>query len=70
MIHLSTYNTIYGQNKGEESKCQFDSWPLKVKNHLDLLSCKGCATCSWKSLDEGYNFALNLTSIENLHKKL
>jgi hypothetical protein len=32
MIYLSTYNTSYGQKKGWESKCQFDSQPLKVKN--------------------------------------
>jgi hypothetical protein len=29
-----------------------------------------CATYFWKAFDEGYNFALNLISIENLHKKL
>jgi len=32
MIHLNTYNTSYGQKKGKESKCQFDSRPLKVRN--------------------------------------
>jgi hypothetical protein len=26
--------------KGMESKCQFDSRPLKVENHLNLLTCK------------------------------
>jgi hypothetical protein len=25
MIHLNIYNTSYGQKKGWESKCQFDS---------------------------------------------
>jgi hypothetical protein len=24
IFHLSTYNTSYGQKKGQESKCQFD----------------------------------------------
>jgi len=40
MIHLSTYNTSYGRKKGWESKCQFDSKPLKVGNHLELHVCK------------------------------
>ncbi len=29
-----------------------------------------CATYHWKDLDEGYNFALDLTSIKGLHKTL
>jgi hypothetical protein len=28
------------------------------------------ATYCWKALDEGYNFALDLTSILSLYKKL
>jgi hypothetical protein len=28
------------------------------------------ATYSWKDLEKGYNFALNLTLIEGLHTKL
>jgi hypothetical protein len=28
------------------------------------------ATCHWKFLDEGYNIALDLTSVGGLHKKL
>jgi len=28
------------------------------------------ATYCWKDLDEGYNFALNLISIEGMHTKL
>jgi len=67
---LTTYNTHYGQNKGWESKCQFDSRPLKVNNHFELHACKGHATYHWKVLDKGYNFVLDLTSIEGLHKKL
>jgi hypothetical protein len=50
--------------------CQFDSWPLKVRNHIKLHACRWCVTYHWKSFDKGYNFALNLTSIEDLHKKL
>jgi hypothetical protein len=44
MIHLSTYNTSYGQKKGQGSKSQFDSWQLKVRNDLDLGVCKECDT--------------------------
>jgi hypothetical protein len=32
MTHLDTSNTSYGQKKGQQSNCQFDSQPLKVKN--------------------------------------
>jgi len=60
----------YGQKKGWESNCQFNSWPLKVRNHLELLVCKWCATYCWKALDKGYNFVLNLISIEGFQKKL
>jgi hypothetical protein len=61
--HLSTYNTSYGWKKGQESKCQFDSWLLKVKNCFDLHVCKWRATYRWKAPDKGYNFSLDLTSI-------
>jgi len=59
-----------GQKKGQKSKCQFDFWPLKVKNHIELHACRWHATYHWKPFDKGYNFALNLTSIKGLHKKL
>ncbi len=55
---------------GQKSKCQFDSQPLKVKNHHELRVCRKCAIYRWKTLDEGYNFALEFTSIEGFHKKL
>jgi hypothetical protein len=51
MIHLSTYNTSYGQKKGCDSKCQFHSQPLKVKNRLELHACRWCATYLWKAFD-------------------
>jgi hypothetical protein len=70
MIHLSIYNTSYGQNKGRESKCQFDFRPLKVKNRSKLHECRLCATYHWKDLNKGYNFVLDLNSIGGLHKKL
>jgi hypothetical protein len=70
MIHLNTYNTSYGWKKGQESKCQIDSQPLKVRNRSKLHACKRCATYHWKALNEGYNFSWDLTSIRGLHKKL
>jgi len=56
--------------KGRESIWQFDSRPLKVGNRSNFLVCKWHATYSWKTLDKGYNFALDLISIEGLHAKL
>jgi hypothetical protein len=70
MIHLSIYNTSYGQKKGRESKCQFDSRPLKVKNDLKLRVFGAHITYCWKALDESYNYSQNLTSIGGMHKKL
>jgi hypothetical protein len=70
MTNLDTSSTSYGQKKGRESNWQFDSRPLNVKNHPNFLRCKWRATYRWKSLDEGYNFALDLISIEGLNTKL
>jgi hypothetical protein len=50
--------------------CQFDLWPLKVKNRLDFLACRWRATYRWKALDKGYNFYLYLISIEGLYTNL
>jgi hypothetical protein len=50
--------------------CQFDSRPLKAKNHLDFLMFRWLAKYCLKALNEGYNFVLNLTSIGGLHKKV
>jgi hypothetical protein len=47
-----------------------DSRPLKVGNRPDLLCYRQLATYHWKALDEGYNFALDLIAIGDLHKKL
>jgi hypothetical protein len=63
MTHLNIWNTSYGQKKGRESNWQFDYRP-------DFLACRWCATYRWKDLDKGYNFALNLISIESLQRKL
>ncbi len=62
------YKTSNGQKKGRESKCQFDSQSLKVKNHPKLRTCKRCATYCWKTLNKGYKFVLNIISIgKNWH---
>jgi hypothetical protein len=70
MTHLDISNTSYGQKKGWESNWWFDFQSLKVSNWLDLLTCRWRATYRWKALDEGYNFFLNLISIQGLHAKL
>ncbi len=70
MTHLDTSNTSYGQKKGRESNWQFDSWPLKVKNRFDFITCRWRATYRWKDLDKGYNTSLDLISIGGLHTKL
>jgi len=71
MTYLGSWNISYSQKKKVgESNWQFDSWALKVENHLNFLVCRWHATYIWKDLDEGYNFDLDLTSIEGLHIKL
>jgi len=70
ITHLNIWNTSYGQKKGQESNCQFDSQPEKVRNQPDLLSYRGRATYHWKTLDESYNFALDCISIRGLLTKL
>jgi hypothetical protein len=63
-------NTIYGKKKGRKSNCQFDFRSLKVENRPNLLVCRWCAIYHWKGLNEGYNFALDLTSIWGLYQNL
>jgi hypothetical protein len=70
IAHLDIWNTSYGQKKGQESNCQFDSWPKKFGNRPELLSCRQRVTYHWKALDESYNFALDHTSIQGLLAKL
>jgi hypothetical protein len=70
IAHLDIRITSYGQKKGRESNCQFDSQPQKVGNWPDLLSFRGRATYCWKDLDKSYNFALDYTSIGGLLEKL
>jgi hypothetical protein len=70
MAHLNTQKTSYGQKKGQESKSQFESRPLKVRNYTEIGVCRWNVAYIQKALDKGYNFASNLTSIRGLHKKL
>jgi len=70
IAHLDIWNTSYGQKKGRESNCQFDSRPKKVGNRPDLLVCRRRVTYPWKALDKGYNFALDCISIQGLLAKL
>jgi len=70
MSHLDICNTSYGKKKGRESNCQFDFWPLKVKNQLDPGVCKWSETHHWKALKESYKFASNLIPMKGLNKKL
>jgi len=70
IAHSEIWNTSYGQKKGRESNCQFDSWLEKVGNRPDLFICRWHATYRWKTLDERYNFALDRTSIGGLLAKL
>jgi hypothetical protein len=70
MTHLDISNTYCDQKKGRESNWQFDSRPVKVKNHLESLVWRWRVTYHWKALDKGYIFSLNLISSEGLHTKL
>jgi hypothetical protein len=56
IAHLDIWNTSYGQKKGRESNCQFDSRPKKVGNRLDLLVWRGRAIYRWKAFNKSYNF--------------
>jgi hypothetical protein len=61
--HLNICSPSYGQKKGRESNCQFDSRPLKVGNRpLPDVSSRS-ATRRWKALNERYNFDLELVPI-------
>jgi hypothetical protein len=70
IAHLDIWNTSYGQKKGQKSNWQFDSRPLKVKNRPNSLACRQRATYHWKTVNEGYNFALDGIAIGGRHKKL
>jgi hypothetical protein len=61
---------VMAKKKGRESNWQFDSRPLKVKNHPNFVGFRWCATYHWKTLSRGYNIVLNLILIGGLHTKL
>jgi len=44
--------------------------PLKARNRPNFLACRWCETYCWKTLEEGYNFTLDLISIRGLGTKL
>jgi len=60
----------YGQKKGRESNCQFDSRPLKVENWPLPDVRFECVTWRWKDLDEGCNFSLDLVAIQLCSREL
>jgi hypothetical protein len=60
----------YGQKKGRESNWQFDSRPLKVGNRPLPDVRFERATWRWKDLDEGYNFGLDLVTIQLCSREL
>jgi hypothetical protein len=68
--HLDICSPSYGQKKGRESNCQFDSRPLKVGNRPFPEVCSRSATWRWKTLDESYNFVSNLVLIQARGEKL
>ncbi len=70
MTHLNIYNTSYGQKKGRESKCQFDSQLLKVWNHFIYLCASGVPHIVGKLLMRATIFLWASSQIKNLHKKL
>jgi hypothetical protein len=70
IAHSNILNTSYGQKKGRESNCQFDSRPLQVENRPLPDVRFGIATRLWKALDKSYNFALDRVAIRGLLAKL
>jgi len=63
IAHLDICSPSYGQKKGRESNCQFDSRPLKVRNRPFLDVALKSATWRWKAFDQSYNFGLGLVPI-------
>jgi len=70
LAHLNIWNTSYGQKKGRESNCQFDSRPQKVGNRPLPDVRFESATRRWKALDKSYNFASDRIAIRGLLAKL
>jgi len=70
IAHSDIWNTSYGQKKGRETNCQFDSRPQKVGNRPLPDVRFGSVTWRWKALDESYNFASYCIAIRGLLTKL
>jgi hypothetical protein len=70
IAHLDIFSPSYGQKKGRESNCQFDSRPLKVRNRPLPEVALRSATWRWKVLDESYNFGLELVPIQTQGEEL
>jgi hypothetical protein len=70
MSHLDICSRSYGQKKGRESNCQFDSRPLKVGNRPTPNVRWGSAIQRWKALDKNYNIGLDLVVIGGRGEKL
>jgi len=70
MGHLDICSPSYGQKKGRESNCQFDSRPLKVENRPLPDVASRITTRRSKALNESYNFGLDLVSIRVWGEKL
>jgi hypothetical protein len=56
--------------EGPRVKLAIWLWPLKVRNRPNFVAHRWHVACHWKALDERYNFAWNLISIQGLHAKL
>jgi hypothetical protein len=68
--HLDICSPSYGQKKGRESNCQFDSRPLNVGNRpLPDLRIES-AIRRWKDLAEGYKFGSDLVAIRLCSREL
>jgi hypothetical protein len=70
ILNLDICSSSYGQKKGRESNCQFDSRPLKVRNRPALDVRFGSAIRRWKDFNKGYNFGLDLVVIQGQGEEL
>jgi hypothetical protein len=61
---------VMAKRKGQESRWQFDFWPLKVKNRPNPGVCRWSVTHRWKALNESYKFSSDLIRIRSFSKKL
>ncbi len=68
--HSDICSPSYGQKKGRESNCQFDSRPLKVGNRPLPDVRFESATCRWKDLDKGYNVVSDFVAIQLCSREL